>query len=136
MSQIGLIKKYFKKWLKPLGLLWWEINISFYTDPSEIVEKFRQLEDGFLVVMKVDADWRYMRAYIAVNVPAFDGIGEEKIERAIVHELCHVLVNEARAGDIDHEERVVTALTNAFFWVEADALRNKDKDKMKNEKGK
>jgi len=133
MSQIILIKKYFKKWLKILGLLWWEINISYYTDPSEIVKQFAQMGEDYLVAMKVDADWRYARAYISVNVPAFDGMAEWKIERAIVHELTHTLVNEMRAGDIDHEERVVTGLTKAFFWVEENALRSKDKDKKEHE---
>jgi predicted metallopeptidase len=41
--------------------------------------------------------------------------------RALIdHELCHILVNEMREGDISHEERVVTGLTKAFLWTAAD----------------
>jgi len=41
----------------------------------------------------------------------------DEIERAVVHELCHILVNEMREDEIHHEERVVTGLQKAFMWV-------------------
>jgi hypothetical protein len=47
-------------------------------------------------------------------------LDEYELEKAIVHEFMHILVNEMRAGGIDHEERVVTGLANAALWLEAE----------------
>ena len=47
----------------------------------------------------------------------YAGMSNEELERTVVHELVHALVNELREGGIDHEERVVTTLTKAVLWV-------------------
>lgn len=79
---------------------------------------FRQFDNGDVVPAYVDANWMYASAKISVNLPAFDDMKPDEIERHVVHELCHILVNEMREGELHHEERVVTGLTKAFFWVE------------------
>lgn len=112
------VKRAFDKWLKPLGLLWWDIKIHFYSDPIEVAKRFRKPDEDFTVAAKTYVSWMYSEASIDVNLPAFKGLDQEEIERIIVHECCHILVAEAREGEIHHEERVVTQLTKAFFWVE------------------
>lgn len=115
-----LIKAAFAKWIPRLGLAWWEIEIVYYDDPYEIINRFRIIETGEMVPANVTAQWMYADAKININLPAFEFIEMDNIERVCVHELCHLLVNEMREGELHHEERVVTGLTKAFFWV-ADA---------------
>lgn len=122
VSQKERIQRAFDKWIPRLGLSWWDIEVDYYDDPGEIVEQFRS-DDGHLVPALVDVLWMYATAKVSVNLPAFDDMPPAKVERIIVHELCHILVNEMREGELHHEERVVTGLTKAIFWL-ADAIRS------------
>jgi hypothetical protein len=114
------VKAAFAKWMKPLGVLWWNIEIVYFDDPKKIKKLFEKDEDK-LVLAKTYVEWKYMDATIGINVPAFKDLSDDEIERAVVHELLHVLVNEMREKEVHHEERVVTTLTKAFFWVRNDA---------------
>lgn len=125
-SAHDLLKVAFDKWIPRLGLAWWEVQIHYYDDPGEIVRLFRQFDNGDVVHAYVDANWMYASAKISVNLPAFDDMEPDEIERHVVHELCHILVNEMREGELHHEERVVTQLTKAVFWV-AQAVREEGK---------
>lgn len=109
-------KRAFGKWMEPLGLLWWDLTIRYYDEPIEIINRF-DWDNDHITVARTLADWRYGTATIDVNVPALKDMSDEEIERVAVHELIHILVNEMREGDIKHEERVVTALTKAIFWI-------------------
>lgn len=112
------IKAAFDKWLKPLGLLWWDIEVTYHTDPEEIVRTFRDPGQGGVVAARTITRWQYGSAYIDINVTAFTDLTDKDIERIVVHECCHVLVNELTEESEDHhEERVVTNLTKAFMWV-------------------
>lgn len=110
------IKRYLKKWVQPLGLLWWKIDAYYYDDPMEMVRQFTVTDDN-ITYASVDTDWRYLRATIKFNLPAIAGRTDEEIESTVVHELCHILVCEMRENGVDHEERVVTGLQRAFFWT-------------------
>jgi len=111
-----LVRKLFKKWTYLLGLRWWHVSLTIITDPQEINEAFRDSEYGSVVATS-HADWRYLDAEIKVNMPALAREDKSEIERVIVHELCHVLVNEMREEGIDHEERVASTLASAFLWT-------------------
>jgi hypothetical protein len=115
-----LIRAAFEKWVKCLGLAWWKVVVRYYDDPSEILTRFDQQAAGRLTAATVSADWRYSEATIDVNLPAWVEMSADEIERAVVHELVHILVNEMREGEMHHEERVVTQITKAVFWI-ADA---------------
>lgn len=117
-TKLELIKAAFAKWIPRLGLAWHDIEIVYYDDPQEIINHFRIIETGEMVPATVTAQWMYADAKININLPVFEHIETDNIERVIVHELCHILVNEMREGELHHEERVVTGLTKAFFWVE------------------
>lgn len=125
MSQRELIGAAFDKWISCLGISWWDVDILYYDDPASIIQHFRR-NDDLLILATCDANWMYGTATISVNLPAFAERTPEQIERTVVHELCHILVNEMREGELHHEERVVTSLTKAIFWAieaakEADA---------------
>ncbi len=122
-TKLDLIKAVFAKWIPRLGLAWWDIEIVYYDDPYEIIKHFRIIETGEMVPATVTAQWMYADAKININLPVFEFIEPDNIERVCVHELCHLLVNEMREGELHHEERVVTGLTKAFFWV-IDAVKS------------
>lgn len=113
----ALIDRYMSKWVQRLGLNWWKIVVRTYDDPGEIIQRFRHSDDGIVAAI-CTADWRYAEATIDINLPAWVDMTEDEVERAVVHELVHILVNEMREGELHHEERVVTGITKAMFWVE------------------
>jgi len=108
-------RKYFEKWTYLLGLRWYNVQVNWY-DNEKAFRKASGAE-GRNVAMRVYSDWRYMTAVVYVNVPALAGMSDRELEEGIVHELCHILVNEMREKDIGHEERTVTMLASAFMWV-------------------
>jgi hypothetical protein len=116
MTTTEKIKQYIDKWLKPLGLLWWKIDIIYLDDPKELSEK-EFFCDGNITLGRAYVNWQYGSATVYFNVPGFEGLNDEDIEMAVVHELVHILVNEMREEEMHHEERVVTGLTKAFIWT-------------------
>lgn len=110
------IRRCFDEWITKLGLRWWEIEIRYY-DRQRFFRKASGA--GRNIAMRVWADWRYATATIAVNVPSLAKMDDDQLERAVVHELLHILVNEMREDDpyVKHEERTVTTLTKAVMWV-------------------
>ena len=106
-----------EKWINPLGLGWWDIDLAYarddYSPPGGT-------KNG--VLAHCDVDWRYGHATITWNMPELLAYPDEKLERAFVHELMHIFLNEMRwtasndEDSIDHEERVATTLTKAFLW--------------------
>lgn len=113
------IKKICNKWIYRLGLRWWEVEVHYVEDPQDVIDIFKT-NDNEIVIGRTYVDWKYMSANVYLNIPSMLNMTHNQIERIIVHELLHVLVNEMREDGIDHEERVVTLLTKAVFWIEAD----------------
>lgn len=116
------IKKICNKWIYRLGLRWWEVEVHYVEDPQDVIDIFKT-NDNEIVIGRTYVDWKYMSANVYLNIPSMLNMTHNQIERIIVHELLHVLVNEMREDGIDHEERVVTLLTKAVFWIEADIER-------------
>ena len=132
MKKQAVIRKFFSTWTAPLGLAWWHIDVLYYDDPAEIVKRFAtDLQDG-VVLARTYADWRYATANIHINTPAFDDLTDDEIERVVLHELCHILVNEMQEGEKHHEERVVTGLQKAFMWTRS-AFAESNKPTQKDE---
>jgi hypothetical protein len=115
------IKKLFKKWIKPLGLDLWDVNVVLYDSTDEYaVDCPGAPQEGVRMgLMFCYADWQYRLGTIGVNMEVVDLISEELLEQHIVHELCHLLLNEMQRYDYDpmHEERVATDLAKAFMRV-------------------
>lgn len=116
-----LVRKYIDKWITPLGLRWWHIDVHYVRDKKTIQKYFSNEDEGKVTFARVFSDWQYLKASVYVNVREAAGQTEEEIEDMILHELCHLLVNEMREPGLKHEERVVTGLQRAFKWTrEAD----------------
>jgi len=117
------VRRVFDKWMEPLGLLWWTILVDY----NEGREDF-QNEDNTEIVCNVQMRWEYLEALITVNVGCTAQLSDAELERSLVHELVHILIAEMQGepGEVKHQERVVTLLTKAFFWVRvADQLEEK-----------
>lgn len=108
------------KWLAPLGLLWWQIELEYSREPL-LPDDAQDRKDDYCTLARCYAKWQYMRAKIVFNMVDVARLDDEALERTFVHECMHVLVNEMRyygeEGGLAHEERVVCTLTNAFLWV-------------------
>jgi len=112
-----IIRKCLNKWITPLGLAWWKIDVYYHVDKKHIKKVFGSSRTR----AQVNSDWRYGDATVHFNLPAFTNLSDGEIEMVVLHELVHVLVCEMREGEMHHEERVVTGLTKAFMWTrEAD----------------
>jgi predicted SprT family Zn-dependent metalloprotease len=96
-----------------MGLKWWDLHFHFY---KKTPKKFKR-KDGHQTGIRITARWEYLEAYLEVNTPAIAELSDIELEVAIVHELCHILVNEMREGGIKHEERVCSRLSQAFLWT-------------------
>lgn len=116
------ISKLFGKWIERLGLNWWNIQVVLYDDPRDIAMRFHE-DDDVICTALTSADWKYGSAKISVNFPAWKDVTEEEANYMILHELCHILVNEMHEPDRHHEERVVTSLAKAFQWTVASAQK-------------
>jgi len=119
-----LARKYFCWWTHWLGLRYGEISLVFV---DNIQTKYN---DGSIGISpeasaSCDTNWRYQESTISVSKKWLTKLSKYDIEKMIVHELMHVLINEMREEGIDHEERVATNLQKAFFWVR-DAANDSD----------
>ncbi len=117
---IRLIKEYARKWTWRLGLRWWLVDLEFYDHPKSIRRIFATDDSEDTVLAVVFAQWQYNTAKVLFNVPGCAKLEPEKLEEVVLHELCHILVNEMREGEKHHEERVVSGLQRAFHWTERD----------------
>ena len=114
-----LLGKIIDKWTYRLGLRWWHITFVLTADPKAIKDIFRDkdVKKSDTIMGRTYADWRYKTATVYINVPATKGKTKRFLEKFIVHELAHIIVNEMREGKIRDEESVVTAITDAIFWT-------------------
>jgi len=111
---IRLYKKYFKYWRHWFGLSDWKINTTYHT-------YLHAGRSGNNVAATSNASWEYMDADIQVNLAVCSDFTEDEIEKVVIHELLHLVVNEMREDDIKHEEKVVSMLSNIIWWVKSQA---------------
>jgi hypothetical protein len=117
-----LVRQYIDYWIPVLGLDNWsriDITCSPSTKPDQ---------DG--VLGETVCLWQYLEADLIFYLGEFikNDPDDERIEYIILHELCHVIVNEMnpypqdseersiyRKYVVPHEERVVTQLALSFM---------------------
>ena len=119
-QQTARARKLFKKWIKPLWLNWWKINIVYYDDEDEFNDDCPGEHDVIRMgLMFCYADWQYSKATLVLNLNVAMLIDDDELENAVVQELCHVLVNEMQRYEHDpmHEEHVVSNLARAIMTV-------------------
>ncbi len=105
----GKVRSYFKKWILILGLRYWQCDLEYRRIPFE--EKN--------VIARCYCKWQYRQLTLEISLLELRDWDNEKIEKMVIHELCHALVNEMQEADPDgkHEESVVSGLTSAFWWT-------------------
>ncbi len=110
-------RRYFDWWIPRLGLSVWSIDVLYQRGSDYRREHDASANSAMITYVS----WKYLDASIYVNVPRVRHMSDDELERAVVHELAHVLVNElaigGRSDNADHEERVVSSLARAFTWV-------------------
>lgn len=108
------------RWVKPLGLGWYHIDFCYARDNYKPPEREGTARDDS--VAYCHTDWRYGDAAITWNMLKLPELNDDDLERAFIHELMHIFLNEMRwtadnsADSLDHEERVASTLTKAFLW--------------------
>ncbi len=105
------IRKIEADWEYKLGLGDWSIQVDIVKNIDD------EISDD--VAGKCWPKWQYKNAYIQLKRRRMIDMTEKEIEPIIIHELLHCIVVEMRSYglDPDHEERVITNLTNAFRWT-------------------
>ncbi len=101
-----------EKWCQKTWAGWWKIDVVFY-GANEFLNK--EEDAGIFTTAICHTNWQYMEAKINVNSDVLEGLSNDDIEYAAVHELMHVFLNEMRYEGIDHEERVATMLARSFL---------------------
>mgnify|MGYP007083430561 CR=1 FL=1 len=122
------IKALVDKWVFVMGLKWYEIDIAYKMGDAE------SRGDGFICTAMCHSRWMYRSATLTIWV---EELPEDpyKLEKLIVHELCHILVEPMRGRVVtDKEEYVVESLARAFMWTDEFArpktLKPKSKKKL------
>lgn len=110
----------FQHWTMLLGLRWWEeVKIQTYATRNDMPEE--QRVSGAAAFASVS--WEYKQAACGFCLELLAGYSPIELERVVVHELGHLLVNAMRDYDklgIKIEELVVTNLTQALIWTAAE----------------
>lgn len=126
------IIKYFHRWTYRLGLNNWERHLYLLSRKKDIAKHFENRSP--YAVAFINTSWQYMILSVYINMNAIKDLTNFKLEKVIIHELVHALVNEMTEGP-KHEERVVTNITNAIVWTIDDVLK-KENEYGKKKKGK
>lgn len=100
------------KWGPLLGLRWWTVTHVYCRDRDEMPEDARSS-----AAAAVRSHWQYMTASVYWYIPDIADVDAKELESIYIHEALHILVNEMRVKDLDHEERVVSHLTKVILWV-------------------
>jgi hypothetical protein len=117
----------FDEWRDMMGLGWWDVRYNYYMDTATFAR-----EHGNVAVMVCHTSWKYIKAEIDICTPSLIDFDDIRLEHTIVHELCHILVNEMQESDPDlsHEERTVEQFTKAIIWVR-NRTRNRTREQIK-----
>lgn len=112
-------KLLFEKWRERLKLQFYEIQYEWFREGNLDRDDARHMKTN----MDVLVQWEYLRAYVRVDCPLIVDKTVPEIEEIVVHEFCHILVNEMSSqkrsqNKYDHEERVVTTLTRLFLSMD------------------
>ena len=101
----------FQKWIELLWLRWWNIEFRWHRGRID--------GESDRTAMATSSNWRYAEAVIDVDLTRIADWDDAELEKVVVHELMHPILNEMRSWDADegHEERVASWLQRAFLAV-------------------
>ena len=121
-AQQKRVEDLLRTWRARLGLYHWRLTYEFFDELSTTNA------GGRPAMLETEARWKYQDALIKVYVPSVAEVDDDALERVVVHEFMHVLLNELRPlGDWDdprehalmherlaHEEHAAMALADAI----------------------
>ena len=109
------------KWHDLLGMGYWEISYIWERDSYDADGGNTPPSRWARTTHAETATaWEYRRASIAFYLRNTVGESDAEIEKTVLHEFAHVLVNEMRDDtprSRKHEERVVSGLSDVFRWI-------------------
>lgn len=103
--------KLLRKWKYLLFLNTWKIDSD--------IRDYINGKEGYQTIATCDADWRYFEATVHFSHMKMKDMEEIEIEKIIIHELLHAVVNEMEYNGMEHEERVVSHLSMIMSWMDA-----------------
>lgn len=108
-----------RQWIEPLGLGRWSLNVECYRDYMDYEQATSCGPDSVAIC---DVNWQYLDARIHFNCSRLWALPDNDIERAVLHELCHMLLAETElcmrdGAEHHHIEHTATLLAQAFWWV-------------------
>lgn len=107
-----------KKWIKPIGLGWWRINLAYARDDfhEEIRDNNSYTNNG--VAASCSAEPNYLHATITFYLRVTKTMPDDELEEAFIHELMHIFLSPMSTDEKeDEEERVATTLARGFVWI-------------------
>lgn len=97
-------------WIQRFALDRWDITIGI--TEAEALDSTGGPHNG--TAADCIAEWEYERAQIRFDGPYAMSIDDRELERHVIHELLHCVMDEAGIKNIKHEEHVVLTLTRAY----------------------
>jgi predicted SprT family Zn-dependent metalloprotease len=73
--------------------------------------------DGYQTAARCDTSWKYFTADLDFSYVQLKDMEEKEIEKIIIHELLHIVVNEMQESGLEHEERVVSHLQMIMSYL-------------------
>ena len=107
----AIINKYLKKWKCNLFLGMWTINFNIRDYLGSATQ------DGYSTAARIDTSWKYFTADLDFSYIQLKDMEEKEIEKIIIHELLHIVLNEMREDGIEHEERVTSHLQMIISYL-------------------
>lgn len=110
-TQLKRVQERTNVWVDNLRLWNWEIRYHFYRGPIDGRENFQ-------AIACAEVRWEYGEADISWNLMKVKDLSDEELEKCVVHEYLHLLVNEMQHLSDDyakHEEHVVSMITLAIM---------------------
>ena len=119
------VLKRLRHWREPMGVGWWKIEFVWFreektTDHSSKAE--------WLTYFSVVSDWKYRTAVLNCYLGSTLDLSEDVLDRSIIHEFCHIIVNPmSRERHRDEEELVCESLALAIQSCYAAGVRSGQK---------
>lgn len=123
-------------WISNAGFSWWKVDLIWDRNYDE---------DDRETAAVADAKWIYRIASITFYMPVMQHLSDEEMERVIVHELAHLLVDPITPHDGDENvakfvevatENVARALLFTAIYVKDLRVHQLSKIKAEKEKAK
>ena len=117
-------------WLPALGLDRWDIQIVYLRDGLPAAEDACNT-GAWAQLATVHSKWEHEDARIEFNMPEVARLDDANLERTVVHECMHIMLNEVRSDEaakpdwLEHEERTCRELERAFMRVKHGQCVNK-----------